>query len=109
MTICVLKCHRGEHFANLEMLTTLLPRRQKDLRRVGENPGIEVVAETHGACSVDREGGASHEEVEEEFDWRIEQSLPSEKEDKVIHVIRCRPEFYSQILRVYYLPYMEIV
>ena len=49
------KCHHGEHFANLEMLTTLLPHNKtKDLRTVGKKPLIEVVEPEgegqEGAC-----------------------------------------------------------
>jgi len=62
----------GQHFPNLEMLTTLLPRKHKDLRSVGEKPQIEVL-ELEG-------GGAKEEEEEEEFDWEVEQTFPESAE-----------------------------
>ena len=56
MTIRVLKRNHGEQFANLEMLTTLLPRKQTELRKVGERPGIEVVEPGASSSSSAAEG-----------------------------------------------------
>lgn len=59
----------GEHFPNLEMLTTLLPCKHKQLPKdLGAKPHIEVVGSSGG--------GAPEEEEEEEFDWEVEQSFP---------------------------------
>ncbi len=81
MTIRVLKRHHGEHFPNLEMLTTLLPRKGKALSQVGVKPGIEVVEPQ--ACSG--EGGVAGEEGEE-FDWRVEQRFPGEDDQHQVRV-----------------------
>ena len=81
MTIRVLKRNHGEQFANLEMLTTLLPRKQTELRKVGEKPSIEVVEPGASAAEGEGQVGGTSEEGEE-FDWGMEQSFPSE-DDKV--------------------------
>lgn len=79
------KHNHGEHFADLEMLTTLLPRKKKDLKSLGKKPLIEVL-EQGGACGegVGPVGGA--EEEEEEFDWQVEQTLPSAEK---VHALQC--------------------
>lgn len=75
MTLRVLKCCHGEHFAGLEMLTTLLPRGEKDVMNVGARPGIEVLSQ---ASTLEGE------EQGEEFDWRKEQKFPSDED-----MVRC--------------------
>lgn len=63
VVVQVTKLNRGEDFPSLDMLTTLLPRRQRrDLRKVGEKPMIEVLE----SGSVDKEemGGARVREEE---------------------------------------------
>lgn len=71
------KSNHGEHFANLEMLTTLLPKKSTttDLKRVGCKPLIEMVGD-------EGVGLGAGEEEEEEFDWHVEQNFPTEA-DKV--------------------------
>lgn len=77
----VSKRNYGEHFPDLEMLTTLLPRKQKDLKKIGEKPLIEVLEPVGGASGEGRgligENGQEEGE-EEEFDWEVEQTFPSE-------------------------------
>lgn len=66
------KLNLGEEFIDLEMLTTLLPCKQKDLRKIGERPMIEVL-EPGADAVVDVEDGG------EEFDTEMDQSFEPEK------------------------------
>lgn len=70
----------GEHFANLEMLTTLLPCRPKNWKKIGCRPLIE------GAGPVGDAGEGVWPDDGEEFDWKVEQRLPSE-DDKVLNML----------------------
>lgn len=84
VTVLVSKSNHGEHFPNLEMLTTLLPHQKKDLKELGKKPLIEVL-EPEGACGEGAVAvGGVEEEEEEEFDWQIQQTLP----DKVFVVAK---------------------
>lgn len=81
------KLSRGEVFPNLDMLTTLLPCRQrKDLRRLGEKPGIEVLesgmvkGEGAGGDPEGEEGRAKEDDVEEDIDWGVDQNFSSKAE-----------------------------
>ena len=64
------KREHGQIFTNLGMLTTLLPRKLKDVQRAGVQPLIEVVGDGDGAAEVARTQG------DEKFDWRMEQTVP---------------------------------
>ncbi len=70
------KWTQGEHFPGLDMLTTLLPSKPRDLRRVGEKPLLEELGGGAREELEGKEGGAREEE--EEFNWEVEQNFPSE-------------------------------
>lgn len=95
VVVQVTKLNRGDHFPSLDMLTTLLPhkqRRSKDLRKVGEKPMIEVLES--GAVDKEGMGGPSdgreltNEEErrkqesreEEDWDWKVDQNSSTEAE-----------------------------
>ena len=79
------KLNRGEEFPNLDMLTTLLPCRQrKDLRRLGEKLRIEELESGVGVGggAEGEEGEATEEDTEEDLDWGVDQNFSSEAEVK---------------------------
>lgn len=94
LTVHLSKLNHGEHFANLEMLTTLLPSKRKDLKTLGEKPSIEVLEPGTDGAAV---GGASEEE-EEEFDWEVEQNCPSDPDSVIITIVE-----YSDMIIVFVL------
>ena len=67
------KVNYGEHFANLEMLTMLLPCKTNG--KIISRPLIEVIGEEK---MVGEEAGEEEKikmaREEEDFDWRVEQS-----------------------------------
>ena len=90
------KLHRGEHFENLGMITSLLSKKPvNELRSVGASPRIETVPpsgeagtdELGGGGSRNGEGGSGDgegegesEEESDEFDWQVEQELPKNQD-----------------------------
>ena len=86
-----MKLNQGEHFPSLEMLTTLLPQKRKELRGLGEKPKIEVLepGATGGGGAGEEGGVASKEEEEEEFDWEVEQDFSREAEKVLADALKC--------------------
>ena len=81
------KLHRGEHFENLGMITSLLSKKPaKDLRSVGASPRIEVIPGATELCGgdgeriEDREGEGESGEESDEFDWQVEQEFPKDQD-----------------------------
>jgi hypothetical protein len=83
------KLHRGEHFENLGMITSLLSKKPaKDLRSVGASPRIEAVPSSEAGAAELGDGGGDgqgegegeSEEESDEFDWQVEQELPKDQD-----------------------------
>lgn len=95
------KLHRGEHFENLGMITSLLSKKPaKDLRSVGASPRIEAVpsgepgATQLGGDDGEGEGEGESEEESDEFDWQVEQELPKEQDS--VRVVSGDSEMHLQ-------------
>lgn len=71
MVVQLPKHEHGQHFSDLGMLTTLLPRKPANVQQAGVQPLIEVV---EGVDTADPAG--AEKEEDEEFDWRVEQTIP---------------------------------
>ena len=80
------KLHRGQHFENLGMITSLLSKKPaKDLRSIGASPRIEVVPSSEASAELgggdgEREGEGESGEESDEFDWQMEQELPKDQD-----------------------------
>ena len=83
------KLHRGQHFENLGMITSLLSKKPaKDLRNIGASPGIEVAPGSSDAGIEVGGGDGEGESGEEsdEFDWQVEQQLPEDQDSVRVRV-----------------------
>ena len=88
------KLHRGQHFENLGMITSLLSKKPaKDLWNIGASPGIEVDPgssdagiEVGGGGGGGGDGEGESGEESDEFDWQVEQQLPEDQDSVRVRV-----------------------